>query len=292
MTVSHGFDGLVFDMDGVLLDTRRSFTAAVLLTGRACAVEPGLRGEWTEAEVERLRLCGGFNNDWDSAAVLALLGPGCRTRGDWEARCAQIEGLGGGPDAVRSLAGDVAWLEVLSRVAPVFQRLYAGPRARQVYGLEPSERRGLFELEEPLASPAEMGAPGLPFGVFTGRTREETELGMERLGLDLPADRVVFDSAPRYRKPSPDGLLELAAVLGARRLLHLGDTLDDLRSSVNARREGLDVAFAGIAPTGSDRERRFYEEGARAVREDVRQVLSEIKEGASAKWPAGDRRSP
>lgn len=286
-----GFDGVVFDMDGVLLDTSRSFTAAVLLASGACAVEPGLRGAWGERQVERLRLCGGFNNDWDAAATVAILGPGCDSSGDWEERCAQLEELGGGPDAVRVLVGDRTWLEVLSRVTPAFQRLYAGPQAREVYGLEPSEPRGLYEMEEPLVSPEELAAPGLPFGIFTGRTVEEARLGLKRLGLELPAGRMVCDTSPRFRKPRPDGLLELAAQLGARRLLHVGDTLDDLRSSANARLEGLDVAFAGIAPAGSERARRFAEKGALLVRASVREILSGCFDGDAGAGARGPWRS-
>jgi HAD superfamily phosphatase len=274
-----GFDGIVFDMDGVLLDTSRSFTAAVLLAGRACALEPGLRGTWGEREVEQLRLCGGFNNDWDAAAAVATLGPASGPSRGWEERCAQLERLGGGTDAVRVLVGETTWLEVLSRVAPAFQRLYAGPRAREVYGLEPSEPRGLYEMEEPLVSPVELGATGLPFGIFTGRTMEEALLGLERFGLELPAGRMVCDTAPRFRKPRPDGLLELAAQLGSHHVLHVGDTLDDLRSSVNAQMAGLDVAFAGIAPAGSERARRFTGEGALLVRASVREVLSDCFDG-------------
>ncbi len=278
MTPAKDFDALILDMDGVLLDTRRSFTLATLLSARACADRPGLGEEWTTVEVERLRLAGGFNNDWDAAAALCLLGPLSRPGPTWNELCEELSRRGGGPDAVRTLAGVECWERARREVEPVFQRLYAGPRAFELYGLEPSERRGLHEEEVPLATPAELLEAGLPFGIFTGRTREEAGLGLDRLGLVLPPERLVCDSEPRFRKPGPDGLLVLAEALGARRPLHVGDTVDDLGSARAARAAGLAVRFAGVAPDGGEAERRLRAEGADAVRPSLRDVLIWMKE--------------
>lgn len=51
---------LVFDMDGVLVDVRRSFPVAVRQTVGALG-----GGEVQPGEISRLKLAGGFNNDWD-----------------------------------------------------------------------------------------------------------------------------------------------------------------------------------------------------------------------------------
>ena len=278
MTGARGFDALILDMDGVLLDTRRSFTLATLLSARACAERPGLGEEWTTAEVERLRLAGGFNNDWDAAAALCLLGPRSRPGPAWNALCEKLARGGGGPAAVRALAGEEEWARARRKVEPVFQRLYAGPRAFELYGLKPAHERGLYEEEAPMATPAELLETGLPFGIFTGRTREEAELGLHRLGLALPPERLVCDSEPRFRKPGPDGLLVLAEALGARRPLHVGDTVDDLRSALAARAAGLAVRFAGVAAEGGEAERRLLAEGADAVRPSLRGILAWMKE--------------
>ncbi len=278
-----GFDALLLDMDGVLLDTRPSFTAAVCLSAARCAVPPGLGGEWGEPEVEALRLAGGFNNDWDAAAAVALLGPDTGPGKAWGALCAGLAADGGGPGAVRRRCGDDVWQAARGAVEPVFQRLYAGPRSLEVYGLEPMEARGLFELEFPLTSAAEIFATGLPVGVFTGRTREESALGLARLGLDLPRASVVCDEGPELRKPRPDGLLSLAAALGSRRPLYVGDTVDDLGSARSATAAGLDVSFAGIAAPGSERGRRFLEGGAALVAPSLNRVLEELFPRAGAR---------
>ncbi len=271
-----GFDGLILDMDGVLLDTVPSFTACVVQTARVCSEPPGLRGDWSEAEVERLRLSGGFNNDWDGAAAMALLGPASGPGDGWARQCAALRASGGGPGAVVSLVGESRWGAMRAKAEPAFQRLYAGPRSLDLYGLVPTEPAGLCEREGPLATPSDLEEFGLPVGIFTGRTREETQLGMERLGLRLPPGRVVCDTEARFRKPRPDGLLALAEALCARHPLYVGDTVDDLAAALNARGAGLDVRFAGVAQEGSERALRFAQGGAVLVRASLRQILGEL----------------
>lgn len=67
---------LVFDMDGVLADVARSYRAATLITA-----ERYLRdllgadvpdGYFTLEHMDALKRAGGFNNDWDAAAALAI----------------------------------------------------------------------------------------------------------------------------------------------------------------------------------------------------------------------------
>ena len=122
---------------------------------------------------------------------------------------------------------------------------------------------------------------------FTGRAREEATLGLERLGLDLPPERVVCDTSPRFRKPRPDGLLALASAMNSRRPLYVGDTVDDMAAAWNAREAGLQVSFAGVAGVGSERARRFTEGGAIAVRDSLRTILSDLGLRSTVPRPHG-----
>jgi HAD superfamily hydrolase (TIGR01548 family) len=273
-------DGLILDMDGVLLDTGPSFSLCVLETAKRLA-DPPLGPGWSLEDEEALRLAGGFNNDVDAAVALALLGPASSPGEGWKAVCQRLKRRGGGPDAVMVFTGSGAWNAAWSRAYPLFAALYAGKRAPEVYGLPASQETGLCENEVPLVSPEELSAPGLPFGVFTGRNPGEARLGLARLGLDLPPERLVADSAPRFRKPNPDGVLELARRLGSQRPLVVGDSVDDLGATVAARRRGLMALFAGIAPPGSERERRFKEGGADAVAPSLRQILRRVRRGGA-----------
>jgi HAD superfamily phosphatase len=72
-------------------------------------------------------------------------------------------------------------------------------------------------------------------------------------------------------KPAPDGLLEIAAATGERRMWYVGDTVDDARSAKAAR-----VPFIGIAsaatPRRAELESLFAAEGAVRVLEDINQL--------------------
>ncbi|MEW6758738.1 MAG: HAD family hydrolase [Acidobacteriota bacterium] len=273
------FDALILDMDGVLLDTSGSFSVAVLESARRNASPPGLGSGWTGRDQEVLRLAGGFNNDWDAAAALALLGPATGPGPGWEALCALLEGRGGGPAAVQERVGEGVWKERRARVKEAFQLLYAGPLAADLYGLDPKESRGLWENEVPQVTAQELDSTGLPFGVLTGRSPEEARLGLSLMGLNLEPRRLVADSEPRFRKPSPDGVLELASRLRSVRPLVVGDTVDDLGAALASRARGLDAAFAGIAPEGSERKARFLRFGASRVTSSLRELLVPLRAG-------------
>ena len=65
---------VIFDCDGTLIETTRSYGLAIRLTPtilmrEACGVEVTLGPEVEEA-VTALRLLGGFNNDWDTASAI------------------------------------------------------------------------------------------------------------------------------------------------------------------------------------------------------------------------------
>jgi hypothetical protein len=133
---------------------------------------------------------------------------------------------------------------MLAIVGPVFQRLYAGPRAQEVYGVPATEGQGLCENEIPLVLGNELETLGANWAIFTGRSPGEAALGMRLLGARLPSERLICASNPRYRKPRPDALLELAARTKATRLVFVGDNpmtcrqraMQEMRDSMSALR--------------------------------------------------------
>lgn len=275
-TAPESFEAVVFDLDGVLIDTERSFTACVLRTAALCAAAPGLGSGWNASHVEELRLCGGFNDDIDASAAIALEGPESPPGPSWSKTCRDLRQSGGGPDSVRRRAGDRAWETMLAAAGPVFQSLYAGPRAPDVYGVPATEPRGLYEEEVALVRGEDLEALGRPWGIFTGRSPGETVLGLQILEVRPDSARIVCATQPKYRKPRPEGLIDLAAGLKAKSLLFVGDNLDDLQAARNARAEGLDVGFAGVAAAGSPGALRFAEGGAWRVVPHVKQLWSDL----------------
>src|SRR5260221_12654638 len=68
----------IFDVDGVLIDTRRSYRLAVIHAAEhVVRVVNGLREAPSPLvsleEVELFKLAGGFNNDWDATQLFAAL---------------------------------------------------------------------------------------------------------------------------------------------------------------------------------------------------------------------------
>lgn len=108
------------------------------------------------------------------------------------------------------------------------------------------------------------------FAIFTGRTTEEAEITLNREGVRELFFLVSANDVQR-EKPSPEGLLKIAALNPAKKLLYVGDTVDDARSAKAAY-----VPFIGIAASHSPRRDELAEllrlEGAIQVIEDINEL--------------------
>jgi len=106
--------------------------------------------------------------------------------------------------------------------------------------------------------------------IFTGRTTEEAEITLKREGL---RDRFLLVSANdvECEKPAPDGLLKIAALRPSKKLLYIGDTVDDARCAKSAA-----VPFIGVAARRSPRRDELVDllhlEGAIQVIEDINEI--------------------
>jgi len=108
------------------------------------------------------------------------------------------------------------------------------------------------------------------FAIFTGRTTEEAEITLNREGM---RDRFLLVSADdvEREKPAPDGLLKIAALAPSKKLLYIGDTVDDARCA-----RAANVPFIGIAAPASPRRDELLEllrlEGAIQVLGDINEI--------------------
>jgi HAD superfamily hydrolase (TIGR01548 family) len=108
------------------------------------------------------------------------------------------------------------------------------------------------------------------FAIFTGRTTQEAEITLEREGL---RDRFLLVTANdvEREKPAPDGLLKIAAMHPSKKLLYIGDTVDDARCAKAAY-----VPFIGVAarhsPRRDDLVKLLNTEGAIQVIEDINEI--------------------
>ena len=169
----------------------------------------------------------------------------------------------------------------------VFQQLYLGPELyREFEGEEAAIDVAGFITDEPvLLEPETLRAlrEGWALGILTGRPEAEAEVALERVGL--------ADLDPHYRftmddwsagKPDPEALVELADRLDAESVAFVGDTLDDVRTAVNAGaaddREyyGIGVLTGGL--TGETGRTKYDRAGASAVLDSVNDLPAFLAE--------------
>jgi HAD superfamily hydrolase (TIGR01548 family) len=277
-------DAVVLDVDGVLVDVSDSYRRAVVDT-----VERVYGASLDRADVQPLKDAGGFNNDWTATHALALFVL-ARREGlpdDVAAFADEVATRGGGLDAAEAVVRDrldAAAAERAfadwdtDRLRAVFQQLYLGSDLyRELEGADPDlEERGFIHDEPVLLEPSTLEAlRAWDLGVLTGRPSAEAAIALERVGLaDLPEDRVVAMEDWDGGKPDPAALVSLAERTGADAVAFVGDTLDDVRTAVNAAEtdpgrtyHGVGILTGGL--TGETGREKYEAEGAAAVIDSV-----------------------
>jgi HAD superfamily hydrolase (TIGR01548 family) len=214
---------VVFDVDGVLVDTDASYVEAVVRTARWLL---GERAKGIDRDLVKLfKRLGDWNNDWDLSYGLYCWRIGSPELPAETAARLPLGELRGraGPEAV------VGYDEVRG----IFEEHYNGTaRAVERFGAEPRVhvQHGLAEVETiQLADGliAELRELGITkFGVVTGRTLDDWE--QVRTRIPLPPETVVATDEDG-RKPDPTALRIVVDRLGAADFISVGDTLNDLR---------------------------------------------------------------
>lgn len=197
-------EALLLDMDGVLAEVSRSYRAAILESARAFGAAV------TSDDVERAKLAGGANNDWQLTHRLVL--------------------------SASNASASNASAPTLEQVTQVFEDLYQGKDGVP----------GLCELETLLVPKGLLEELNrrLPKGmaIVTGRPRADCAKFLKTHGLMelFPVQICMEDCAP---KPSPEPVLLALKALGvdAERALMVGDTVDDAVAAVAAGSKAVGV---------------------------------------------------
>jgi phosphoglycolate phosphatase-like HAD superfamily hydrolase len=227
-------DAIVFDVDGVLVETESSYIEADARTVQWLLVhELGLEDDGPAVDRATVRLwkrTGRWNDDWDlsyalyewlTAASGSTTAARRRSAGDAEAA------------ARREIAFDRARWEA---IRGVFEEIYNGtPIATERYGVPARvhQPRGLAETERVLLEAGllrELLALGIDkVGIVTGRSLPDWEPIRPR--IPLPVD-VAVATMEDGRKPDPAPLAKVVALLRPRAFTAVGDTLSDLEMVV------------------------------------------------------------
>ncbi|HZS50844.1 MAG TPA: HAD family hydrolase [Bryobacterales bacterium] len=109
------------------------------------------------------------------------------------------------------------------------------------------------------------------FAIFTGRTRREARLTIDRCAPHLLFEPIVGSTDVANLKPAPDGILKIRSAHPGIDAVYVGDNVDDARS---ARAAG--IPFIGVAAAGNGRRNETIEllrqEGARAIISDINEL--------------------
>ncbi|MFC7155682.1 TIGR01548 family HAD-type hydrolase [Halomarina halobia] len=280
-------DAVVLDVDGVLIDVSESYRRAIVES-----IER-VYGETVDREtVQLFKDAGGFNDDWDLTHAAALLVLARRHGYEYSTKtfADAIAASGGGLDGAQTVVADkldpdqrervlAAWDP--EKLTDVFQQLYLGSDLyRELEGGEPSlDTAGFINDETVLVEEGTLAALVERFdvGVVTGRPAAEAAIALDRVGLDVPDAYLFTMDHDAPGKPEPDALAHLAERFDAEALAFVGDTLDDVRTAVNAEEQDPERAYHGIGVltgglTGESGRRKFERAGARAICDSVNDV--------------------
>jgi HAD superfamily hydrolase (TIGR01548 family) len=277
-------DTVVLDIDGVLLEVADSYRQAVVDS------VDRVYGETVDREsLQAFKDAGGFNNDWlvTDAVALYVLARAAGFESDIEAFTDGIAAHGGGLEGAEAeLAAELpnaTFEEIIEQWDPeelrtVFQALYLGSELfRELEGEEPPFETAGYIRDEPVlveSETLEALTDRYNVGVVTGRPAAEATIALDRVGLDVDDDHRFTMDNWEQGKPHPYALMTLAERFESESLVFVGDTLDDVKTAVNAAAEDGGTSYKGVGVltgglTGESGREKFAAAGAAGVLESI-----------------------
>ncbi|MBM4434699.1 MAG: hypothetical protein FJ028_06305 [Chloroflexi bacterium] len=223
-------DAIVFDVDGVLVETQGSYIEACartvhwLVVHDLALVDDGPAVD--AATIRAWKRAGHWNDDWDlSYAMFAWLSEARGSTTAQRRRSAE--------DPERAARAHVPIeRERWERIRGIFEEIYNGtPVATARYGVAPLVRqeRGLADTERVLLEAGllrDLALMGIEkVGIVTGRARADWDAVRARIPLPLGTVVATMEDG---RKPDVAPLRKVVDALRPRAFVSVGDTLADL----------------------------------------------------------------
>lgn len=280
-------DAVVLDMDGVLVEVSESYRRAIIE-----AVQEVYDREVNSEQIQKLKDAGGFNNDWHVTYALAFLEliknrhPGFDQERWFELIARKNTGLDAALEAAEKMLEKTAVEDLRThwdkaRLRSVFQELYLGSELYRE--LEEDSPRlsvdGYIHDEEILIDDEVKNylTDNYCVGILTGRPRAEAMIALDRIDLDISSESVVAMEDWNHSKPDPSALVELSGSFRSRGTVYVGDTLDDIRTSLNADKTDNDTKYFGIGVLtgglkGESGRNKYMNEDATTVIDSINQL--------------------
>ena len=302
------YDCALFDVDGVLVDIRRSYNSAIKKSAEfmlsRLAGKP-MRGLVTDRIILKFRQSGGFNNDTDTTYAITLATLCKQPRNIIEGRKflvsvaenADATGIAAvekflAPYGMERWKAELAYPAPIaeSTVARVFDEFFYGPMLfKRQNNLEPKYWKGrpLIKNDVQVVTPATMRQLHKTFGgrlaMVTGRSRLAAEVSLRGLMKYFDVDACVFleDEKREYAKPNPYAIIKAMESMNAKSAVYAGDSAEDLLMARRAEKEiGSRIAFVGIygySPEPSKTLENFRRLGVKATAKTVNLLPGLIK---------------
>jgi phosphoglycolate phosphatase-like HAD superfamily hydrolase len=302
------FDCALFDIDGVLVDIRKSYNAAIKktveymlksITGRS------FRGLVTDQIILKFRASGGFNNDTDTTYAITLAILASPPKNVAQARkflmqVAESSDESGCISVEKFLAsyGIEKWKKHLNYPAPVrdstlarvFDELFYGPELfRKQDHLEPKYWAGgkpFIKNDRISVNTKTMKKLHEMFGgnlaIVSGRSRLAAEYSLRPVMRYFNLDACVFleDERREYAKPNPYAIKHAMEVMSAKKAVYAGDSAEDLLMARRAEKEaGVKIAFVGVygnSPRPANTITNFEKGGVEAMIKSANQLPNTI----------------
>jgi len=289
-------DLVVFDIDGVLIDTSESFPEAIVKAvyryGQLVDI-PGWAKPAREA-VAAFKRVPGFNNDWDLAEGLLVFNLINRTTNrnlSLDEFLTKVNTAGTGLAGVRNwITGldtsekrEIGNLYDSGQIRQLAMEYYAGEEyCEQLYGFQPKYgiSPGTIENETLFVEADQLNSlrPEYELGIYTGRDPDETAVALQNIGFHgFNENCIVTDDGRSPTKPDPAPLMQMLEKTSGSGVMFVGDSLDDYNTITGFREVYNEIPAEFVQVS---RELRPFEPGINIVStvEELIEVLIHSEE--------------
>ena len=301
-------DCIIFDVDGVLIDVRKSYNLAIKSTVGFIINEISpklhLTNFVTDKIIAELRQTGGFNNDVDTcyAILLSVLSKEHRNIDDAREFVSlmtkNLNGLGI-KYVEKYLSSHISAHRVReykhllnypssvgkSQLTTVFDEIFYGPRLfLKQHKIKPKYYFGAPLIDNDITIISEKTVRKLSkmfdgkISIVSGRSKLAAEYSLGSISEFFSKNACVYldDELRKHAKPNPYAIYRAAKAMSARSVIYVGDSLEDILMTRRAKnRYNLEMTFIGAYAYGFDPMSNIHQlmnNGADAIIKTVNQL--------------------